>query len=631
MKKKLFIILLICACSSSLYAQVIDEELIGEGETLRKNILDDSTRLVYDYSTLLYVNESNLKYNFKDINRIDTTLHNLENWSTMNKNDNKIQDLGNEGTATKWIYYHMPREIGRTSGYNAYDIYYSYPNSIRYFNTKSPFTDIQLILGNKSRSTLDVDFSRNINPGWNAGFDFSTQDIDKLLNSQGKNDTHIKTTEFDIYSWFRSKNSKYNLLTYFNRFEHNVYEQGGIIITPNESPFKYNEAPTYLNNAKVKDFRFSVHAYQEYKWRKALTFFHEFDLTKQEVTYFAVEDQLSRFKFPVFINQDTTSQKSKYAQVENELGIKGIWKRWLYMLYAKHRNVNFSQKYIPEKETDNEFYVGAYMRLDLDSLSKSTVSISAQLGLDGRHRLRGEFVSDYADLSYERAQFAPTYLASNYFGNHLQWHNNFSDQQSDQIKAKLKYKKSDWLEFNPKMSLTNLANYIYYDIDRMPKQTSAFGQIWTFGTDFNVTFLKNVHFDNEFIYSLTSGGSAELFRLPDMFFNSKLYFAGAVYQDKLFIETGFNLHYTSKYYADDYDPTTQQFYLQDKSLSYPIGQRVGGYVIADAYLSFRISTFRAFFKYVNLFQKTNEGYFVSPFYTGPPSGLDFGIKWTFFD
>ena len=304
MRYTILILLTVCLGFSTAYSQVQSDEFPPEGlpnAGLRKNILDDSTKLIYDFSTILYVNQSDVKYNYRSHHEIDTTLHDLENWSTMNKLDNKIQNLGNQGTASKEIFYDRPREIGLTSGLNAYDVYYTYPDMVKYFNTKSPFTNLKLVLANKSRSSLDVNFSRNISPGWNMGFDFNTQDIDKLLNSRGKNDTHIKTSQIDIYNWFRSKNKKYNLLAYFNRFEHNVYEQGGLLTVPVENLFKYNEAQVYLNNTKVKDLRYDFHTYQEFKWFNALTFYHELDLSSQKVTYFSVEDQLSKSTLILFL------------------------------------------------------------------------------------------------------------------------------------------------------------------------------------------------------------------------------------------------------------------------------------------------------------------------------------------
>ena len=321
----------------------------------------------------------------------------------------------------------------------------------------------------------------------------------------------------------------------------------------------------------------------------------------------------------------------KYSQVENDLGVKGFWRNWYYMLYGRHRNLNYAQKYISGKRIDNEFYVGGYMRLDLDSASRSNVSIEARLGVDGKHRLKGAFKSDYAELSYERTQYAAPYMTLQYLSNHLQWDNDFKDQQYDQVKAKLKIRRKEWLDFDPKFTLTNFANYVYYDTDRKPNQTSGFGQVWNLGADLNVTFLKYLHLDNEVIYSFTTGGSKDVFRIPKLFINSKLYYAGAIVQNKLHVETGVNFHFTTRYMADDYDPTSQQFYLQDTSLPEREGSQVQGFPIIDVYLSFRIKTFRAFFKYVNLNQAKGKGYFVTPYYTGPPSGLDFGIAWTFFD
>ena len=631
MNYRIFILFIFCLSSTfSAHAQFPEDEKYPE-QGLRKGILDDTTKLIYDYSTVIYIKEKNIKYNYKAHYELDTSLYNLEKWSTMARHDYKLQNLGNQGTATKSIYYQMPREIGRTSGFSAYDVYYKYPDQIKYYNSKSTFTNLQVALASNDRATLDVDYSRNINPGWNVGFDFNTQDIDKLLNRATRNDTHVKSTQFDIYSWYRSKNNRYNFLSYFNRLEHNVNEQGGVIISKDDKEFEYQDASVYLANATAKDLRYTLHAYQEYKWYNALTFYHEFDFTSQRVNYLALENDQSRNLFPVFINKDTSEQTSEYAHLENQLGVKGFWRKWYYMLYAKHRKVDFSQSYVLGKKTEHEVYGGAYMRMDFDSLSNAYVAVSAELAVDGRHRLKGEFVSDYAELSYERTQYAPSYLNSQYYSNHLSWENSFLDQQADQLKGRLKLRSGKWLEFEPNLTLTNLANYIYYDTDRKPKQSEGFTQLWSVATNLNFNFLKKMHFDNEFVYSFNSGGETDVVRVPKLFLNSKLYFQSPIYQNKLRIETGVNLRFISAYYADKYDPTTQQFYLSDKNPADDLAE-VQGVPVLDAYFSFRIKSFSLFFNYINLTQSAGRGgYWTTPLYSGPPSGLDLGVRWEFFD
>ena len=79
------------------------------------------------------------------------------------------------------------------------------------------------------------------------------------------------------------------------------------------------------------------------------------------------------------------------------------------------------------------------------------------------------------------------------------------------------------------------------------------------------------------------------------------------------------------YFAYDYDPITQQFFLQNDF-------EVEGYLLADLFADLRIGRWNFFFKLVNVGdQILDDGYFITPYYRGQQRTFDFGISWVFFD
>ena len=135
-----------------------------------------------------------------------------------------------------------------------------------------------------------------------------------------------------------------------------------------------------------------------------------------------------------------------------------------------------------------------------------------------------------------------------------------------------------------------------------------------------------MHWENQVIYTFKTGEkeAQDVFRIPPIFINSYLYYRRLLFNEKMLASFGLNTHYQSNYYADGYDPVTQQFYIQNNF-------ELPGYLLADFFLDFKIETVRVFLKFYYLNQKKNKGYFAAPYYPGQPKGLDFGLSWMFYD
>ena len=142
----------------------------------------------------------------------------------------------------------------------------------------------------------------------------------------------------------------------------------------------------------------------------------------------------------------------------------------------------------------------------------------------------------------------------------------------------------------------------------------------------NLALGNKIFWENEAIYTQITGEQEAVnsFRIPDIFINSKLYYGGYWFEDKIYITFGVDAHYKSDYYAPGYNPVMQQFYLQDDFL-------VPAYLVADAFLEFQIEHFSVFLKFEHVNQPQSNGYFTFPYYIGQPRIFDAGVRWMFFD
>ncbi|MGC4022065.1 MAG: hypothetical protein QM734_09040 [Cyclobacteriaceae bacterium] len=65
----------------------------------------------------------------------------------------------------------MSPTIGATPGYKVYDIYWETAEP-RYYDSKSPYSKINVIWGGKGRAMTHIEFTRNVHARWNFGFNY---------------------------------------------------------------------------------------------------------------------------------------------------------------------------------------------------------------------------------------------------------------------------------------------------------------------------------------------------------------------------------------------------------------------------------------------------------------------------
>lgn len=604
----------------------------------QRGLLDDSTKMVYGPRTSLYYQEKHLRFNKFEQIQIDTSLNNFHNYEPVAQSGYKYQNLGNLGSATKPIFYEVPGQIGRTSGFHVYDLYYQSPDSIRYYNTKSPHTNLSAFFGGGNRNSLDISFTRNVTPKWNVGFDFKTIRARKVLNPTRRDDNMVVQNYYALHTNYQSEDEKYFLLANFTRMRHLVNEQGGIIppeVDTTSLYFTYEDSKVWLRNSRAVDLRQDYHLYHQYEILKGWQVYHVFDKKKQLVTFFS---DLSTGGDADFFNKnrynssdttnayssvDTTNNHNHFSEWRNEIGFKGDFGPVYYNAFVKFRAGRMASNFFDSNNSFNEVYLGGTLRGEINE--EWSFEAEGEYLIPDGYRINGLFISPFLEVSYTKALYKPTLAQQLYRGNHYQWSNNFSNIGVDQIKGEIK---ADFARFSlrPSLIINRVNNYVYYNEEALPKQASGQAFMLIPGFKSHFTFSNKFHWQSEVIYSVITGNAADKFRIPDIFVNSRFYFDGPLFNENIFVQIGLEGRYRSDYYADAYMPASQQFYLQDEFNIY-------AYPVVDAFFNFRIKRTRVLFRYNHLNSNLLEqpGYFVTPGYTGLNSMLDLGINWSFFD
>ncbi len=605
-------------------------------------VIDDSTKNIYGPKTSKWITEKDLFQNKINYQPIDTSITNYHRWTYVQRSNNFYKDLGYVGTALNSIFPLLPSNIGVSTGYTAYEPYYT-SEEVKYFDTKSPFARMYIVWGGLGRAATRVEFSRNINPRWNFGFNYRPLLVDKQVQRR-KGDRQTTSHYIDGYMAYRTENDKYSFLVNYRRIRHQVKENGGVNVTRTvdsayTSLFRKDIRPK-MSLATSVEQRNNLHYFHQFKVGKGLQIYQKGDLGKQYNLY---RDDVSKDSSfydhrEKKLGKDSLLIKDsvKFAYLQNEFGIKGNAKNIFYNFYYSIRSYQFSYKYLNtdtialNPKTD-EHYAGARIVYALDSLS--SVSGWAEYLLDGNYRIEGEVNTKWIDASAKRMLSKPGFVQNAYRGSFDYWDNKFGNVQADHAFAFLKANLGP-LFISPGFTYTAYQNYIYYlkkdsfpntDQRVLPQQSKGKQILLSPEIRMDFRFFRNFHFRPQAVYSKLIKNDDNALRVPELFVNSQLAYENMLFKNNIQVQIGFDVHWHSAYRALGYDPAIQQFYVQNDVIT-------PSFPLVDVFLNGKIKTGKFFVKYHNIVQLfTKSGYLPTPGYPGQRNVLDFGFELLLFD
>ena len=623
-------------------------------------ILDDSTRQIYGPRTALYFLETDVFNNRKTLYLVDTSTTGFHQYSFPQRSAHRLVDLGNHGTATRPTYYEPPAQIGAQLGFNAFNPYAFTAQDVRYFDTKSPFSNIYYVQGGRGQSILDFDFNRNVNARWNLGFQLRRVTADKQYGPVPPRQNQRQQTNgwaFAVQSGYRAKNDKYSVLGHVRVFEYAVDEQGGLAaINTRTDPDsilrnRLGDAIARTPNATTRERRNVLHTYQQYVLANGFQLYHVLDVEGRFYRYRDPNygDSVSRLAYPKSNNLtrfDTLTSETQYSLIENRAGIKGFFKGFNYRLHVRRRDYRFLNEYgrfLPSSDTlirsdtsgrgfsvtnqrvweqhylrRSETFLGIWLNYYFADSTRLWAEGEYLLGKD--YLLRGEYQGRWLRAGVSSVLSSPTLVQQRFASALLAWDNGFLNVSSQNAWARGSFRLGG-VTLEPNVSYNLLKNYIYFDADGTPQQTAVPVNIFRAGL--GVEFRKGV-FSTLSEVQLTTRSGADVVRMPKVLVNSRLAF-DVLFKKRLYIQTGLELHYKSGYYADAWLPLTGQFYLQNTF-------RTQGFVLVDAFADLRINRVRLFIKMANLAQGLfSNGYYPTPYYPGVQRTFGFGVSWVLFD
>jgi len=591
-----------------------------------------------------FIYENNLDNNLDSLHILNTSLNDFQKYNQVQKSS-IYKYLGNLGLAYQRLVfsqYALPGII------HNYDIYEFSAKGIRYYNTKSPFTELFYVNGSKNEQLFGVLHTQNISKNFNVGVEF------RRLGSEGfyarQKSSH---SNFSFFTWYKSKNGRYNLMA--NAIWNNlkIEENGGIsddLLFENGGGVRKNTIGIHLDSAQNnwKGQSLFIKQYLNFGYKKMSIINDSIDSISFVPTHrishsfyyenrsFLYEDNNFDFDFYPDIYNDSlrTSDLIDFLKVENEISWSillgqesksGRTRRVAPTISLKHQYITFNQNGIDT--SFNDIIAKGILRNSKNG--KFHWEIAGDYDFYGRNEndysanvfLLNRFKEGYGKMSINIAiqKRSPWLIHNRYSSNHFKWNNNLN--KIELLYGELKYimKKR---KFEVGTSFSQINNYIYFDTIATPKQSDkqlAYFQVFVI-KDFS---FGKWNFNNKIIYQYVPDIS--VIRVPEIVSIHSLYFENHFFKNALLAQIGTDVFFNTSYYADAYMPATGQFYMQND-------KKVGDYPYVDVFINLKIKKARIFFK----MEHVNSGllgnaYYMVPHYPMPDRAFKFGISWMFYD
>lgn len=645
--------------------------LVASATSVQAQILDDSTKNIYGARTTRIIREEDVLRDRTEGRIIDTTLTNFPSARNWYHDSTFHQDLGHVGTAARPLLWRTNTQLGTRLGRNVFDRYARDPATIPYYDTKSPYTFFRFIQGAYGEQVFELSYTRSINKNASVGLAYERFAANQLYATNSRTGL-VEHTNFLFFARFQSTDGRYHALFNYNNVRHRSVEQGGIQPQPErqngpvtipadtvpEQLFGYGDEAPRLFQATNIEHRDGLRFVQTYRLLgRGLTAYHIVDWRRQMNRFQDIfglignnpsgTDDINFFPV-VLLSRTATDDRAELQQVENTVGVLGRSETVTYRLYGRLRSASLTTRrrvgepgitVPPEVERygllsdtkDGNAFVGGTADFRYKIFAIET---AGEYAFPGEYWARG--LARLGPLTGEvlSTSYSPTLTQQRFSGNHYRWGKNFDplkstygadlgldNTQVNQLTVRLDQTLGKH-RFEASAALINITNLVYYDEFAEPVQSNQPRQLLTASVRhrFNV---GNLFFDNQ--VHVTRGGKENEIRIPDLITNSKIYYQGYLFKKALFGQIGAEVYYQSSWKPYDYNPDTQQFYLQNSFTA-------GNFAVADAFVTGDIRTVAVFLKMAYINQGLlRDGYFVTPYYTSLPRRFELGIRWQFFD
>ncbi|MBA3899361.1 MAG: hypothetical protein H0X62_03985 [Bacteroidetes bacterium] len=618
-------------------------------DTLSYRVDSQDTIIAINETSLMILTDTFLIRKFADFHfgvkrdyysYLDTTIDLKHRYNPARRNFSPT--LGNVGLAHQSLIYNPDNLIGFRFWRNHFNLWELMPNDILHYQTRIPYTELLVILGQNKEQYFNGFHTQNITKNWNCGFHFNKVRSEGFFKNQ---ETAFTNAVFQTSYLTESK--RYGVLAkvFYNDLRYR--ENGGITeefdglsdsrlidVSLNTASGRRNSRgfnlKQYYNFSTLVDSVFINDTTLIKNYAVNNGFFYEISLIDYRFRYSDSNPRDTFYSsFPGFSVIDTlrTLDSTRFLTLNNTLGWGSYvgnvnYSFWLQHQYGEVHYINVREGY-PKDRFINNFFIGGKINgrivqnIDYDFASTYLFSGFNRGDFNGAAKLNVAKKTHSYGLFSNFNHASPDYMMLNYFSNHFSWWNEFN--KTTTFSSGLFFNNQP-LKLNVNLKYNLINNFTFFNQNSFPEQVE--GQITIPQVTVDKTFaFKSFRLTNEIIYQYNN---SDYILVPDLVTRSALYYViGSA--DALKLHLGMDVLYFTSFYNYNYMPVTGQFFVQNES-------RQGNYPYLDFFVNVKVKQVHAFVKITHLNQGlSGDNFFAYPGYMSFPRAVRFGLNVLFFN
>ena len=629
----LFINALLLRCYSyiAMYIKTILTYLIVFGAF--KALFADNDTLVSDsvkYPTIHYLNERN----FASSDSIQYPDYSLDEYSKYLK----FNHLGNSGLPLYPLLFnadYTSPSLGFSYFLNPYSIYFANTNTLRFYNTRTPYTEIFYATGSKNEQVFKGLVTQNIAPNFNTAINFTRIRSDGFYSRQNTNDNVL-----DVSVNYKSRDNRYLLLgaVIYNAAKHaesgGMIESGTLGVTGTNllsADKQYINKQVFIKqflNIGSKALTADSINYVRPSARVVLT-------TKYDNNEFSYTDSdpTSGFYKDVLYDSTSTNDSSQFTIIDNKLEFQIVKNQNDSDINKSNGlGVHINNQVIRVQQNIAD---SAFNNLSVGIWAKGVLRAYVNWKVNAEYMLAGYNKENYSlsallsklmwdarvkvSVLASSKRISPSYIFNSYESNNFYWKNNFRYIDINTFKSELYVNDIDLLVGG---DITEYYGLTYFNSVAQASQFQGKNQVLHMFINKNIK-LKHWHLDNRVNYQIATKTKA--LQVPALIMEHSLYYDAELFHKALKLQMGSSINYVSRYRANAYMPATGQFYVQTNSY-------VADYPVINVFLHLAIKNVRIFVLVDHLNHGwTSDVYQLSPGYTMNNRATKFGFSWRFYD
>jgi hypothetical protein len=535
-------------------------------------------------------------------------------------------------------------------GFSGKQFNYLGVNDINYYSVATPVTELYFKTVMEQGQSVDAFITVNTSERFNMSVAF------KGLRSLGKYINQLSSTgNFRFTSSYNTLNKRYYLNFHFTGQDFLNGENGGIssIEDFESGDGAFANRPrldVYLKDAKsfmkgkryFFDHNFRINSKNE---GNNLYLTHQFNYETRffeynQKTVPSTVNNAIIYRFgDSYVTSDINDQ-TRYNRMHNKVGAiyeNSLLGKFQFFIedfrynYYYNKVLILDSGTIPSSLSDKINTVGGqydYRKNKWNGTFTYSNSISNQpmsnfdAKLNYKFNDKNEFVFQYQMLNKIPDHIYNLYQSSFVAYN---WQNDFNNEKINNIEATAK---TQWLDAS--LQLSSIKDHLYFSNDATDSQQQIISPK-QYDKAINYLSVKvsrefkwwKLALDNTVLYQQVDQEN-DVLNVPQIVTRNSLYFTNYFFKKAMYLQTGFIFNYFTKYYINDYNPVTNEAFVQNQ-------RKVGDFPMLDFFINARIRQTRIFLKAEHFNSKmTGNNFYTAPNYPYRDFMIRFGLVWNFF-